>query len=97
LARLGYRNTVVRAGDGYAGWPEEAPFDRIIVTAGATKIPPALLTQLKPGGRMVLPVGPNNARQELLLVTKDAAGRIRQRNVMPVTFIPLQEGGGRSP
>lgn len=93
LKALGYRNVTVRAGDGYAGWPEHAPFDRIIVTAGATKIPPALSAQLKPGGRMVIPVGPSSARQALMLVTKDAQGRIRQRNVMPVSFVPLQEDG----
>jgi protein-L-isoaspartate(D-aspartate) O-methyltransferase len=97
LKSLGYDNVTVRAGDGYAGWPEHAPFDRIIVTAGATKIPPALIAQLKPGGRLVIPVGPNSARQALMLVTKDAQGRVRQRNVMPVSFVPLQEDGAAAP
>jgi protein-L-isoaspartate(D-aspartate) O-methyltransferase len=89
LARLGYSNVEVRHGDGYAGWPEQAPFDGIIVTAGAPHVPQPLLDQLKPGGRMVIPVGPANATQRLKLITKDARGRVRERLVIPVRFVPL--------
>ncbi len=95
LKQLDVQNVISRFGDGIDGWPEQAPFDRIIVTAGATRIPPALIAQLKPNGRMVIPVGPNNATQQLMLVTKDSSGRVRRRNVMPVSFIPLREGGAR--
>ena len=94
LKSLGYGNVTVRAGDGYAGWPEHAPFDRIIVTAGATKIPPALVRQLKPGGRMVIPVGRSSANQQLMLVTKDAAGRLRTQRITHVNFVPLVEPAG---
>lgn len=93
LARLGYRNVEVRAGDGYLGWPERAPFDAIVVTAGAPAVPPALVTQLKPGGRMVIPVGPSGA-QQLMVVEKDAGGRVRERRIMPVMFVPLRPAGG---
>lgn len=89
LARLGYRNVEVRAGDGYQGWPERAPFDSIVVTAGAPHVPPALVQQLKPGGRMVIPVGPRR-EQQLMVVEKDAAGRTRHRRIMPVLFVPLR-------
>ncbi|MFC3080641.1 protein-L-isoaspartate(D-aspartate) O-methyltransferase [Phenylobacterium terrae] len=89
LARLGYRNVEVRAGDGYQGWPERAPFDAIVVTAGAPKVPPALVEQMKPGGRMVIPVGPQR-EQQLMVIEKDAAGRTRQRRIMPVLFVPLR-------
>ena len=89
LEDLGYANITVRAGDGYRGWPEHAPFDAIIVTAAPEEIPEPLLEQLKPGGRMVIPVGPTYAVQSLLLVEKDAEGVVRQRNVMPVRFVPL--------
>jgi len=88
LRELGYANVTVRAGDGYAGWPEAAPFDRIIVTAGAPHIPQPLLDQLKPGGRMVIPVT-RGRYEELMLVTKDASGRIRRRSIIPVRFVPL--------
>ncbi|HEX2559399.1 protein-L-isoaspartate(D-aspartate) O-methyltransferase [Phenylobacterium sp.] len=91
LARLGYANVEVRAGDGYQGWAERAPFDAIVVTAGAPKIPPALVAQLKPGGRMVIPVGPRR-EQQLTVVEKDAAGAVRQRRIMPVLFVPLRPG-----
>ena len=89
LARLGYDNVTVRAGDGYAGWPEQAPFDGIIVTAAAEAIPPPLLQQLKPGGKLVIPVGQEHGYQELLLVELDNAGEIRKRSVLPVRFVPL--------
>ena len=89
LAKLGYSNVSVRAGDGYAGWPQHAPFDRIIVTAGADHIPQPLVAQLAPGGRMVIPVGRNPNELHLTLVTKDAKGRIKKRALMPVRFVPL--------
>jgi protein-L-isoaspartate(D-aspartate) O-methyltransferase len=91
LKAMGYANVTVRAGDGYAGWPEHAPFDRIIVTAGATHIPAPLVRQLKPGGRMIIPVGRTALRQQLTLVQKDARGRVRTRQLGPVSFIPLEE------
>ena len=90
LARLGYSNVAVRAGDGYAGWPEHAPFDSIVVTAGAPRVPPALVRQLKPGGRMVIPVGPRRV-QQLTVVEKSASGRVSQRALMAVNFVPLRE------
>ena len=89
LQKLHYDNVTVRAGDGYAGWPEHAPFDGIIVTAAPDHIPPALLKQLKPGGKLIIPVGPVHGHQELLLVEVDAAGEITRRNVLPVRFVPL--------
>ena len=92
LARLGYRGVTVRHGDGYAGWPEEAPFDAIVVTAGADSIPPALIEQLAPGGRLVMPVGDPALDQELVLVEKDADGRVASRRLLPVRFVPLLRG-----
>jgi len=90
LAALGVSNVEFRVGDGRQGWPEHAPYDAIIVTAAATgEIPPALLEQLKPGGRMVVPTGASMLAQELVLVTKDEGGRIAKRNLFPVAFVPL--------
>ena len=89
LAKLGYANVQVRIGDGYAGWPEAAPFDAIMVTAGAEEVPQPLLDQLKPGGRMVIPVGPVQAIQELVLIEKNADGSTTRRNVIPVRFVPF--------
>jgi protein-L-isoaspartate(D-aspartate) O-methyltransferase len=89
LARLGYDNVEVRTGDGYYGWDSEAPFDRILVTAAATHIPPPLIEQLRPGGRMVIPVGAAFTLQHLVLVEKDDAGGIRTRQLLPVRFVPL--------
>jgi protein-L-isoaspartate(D-aspartate) O-methyltransferase len=89
LQRLDYTNVTVRAGDGYAGWPQHAPFDGIIVTAAAGKIPPPLLQQLKPGGKLVIPVGEEHGYQELLLVEVDEAGEISRQSVLPVRFVPL--------
>jgi protein-L-isoaspartate(D-aspartate) O-methyltransferase len=89
LQRLGYDNVTVKAGDGYAGWPEHAPFDGIIVTAAAEHIPPPLLEQLKPGGKLVIPVGEHRGYQELLLVEVDEQGEISKRSVLPVRFVPL--------
>jgi protein-L-isoaspartate(D-aspartate) O-methyltransferase len=92
LARLGYSSIEVRHGDGYAGWPEEAPFDAILVTAAADSIPPALLDQLVPGGRLVMPVGDQESYQALVVVQKDAAGRLTSRRLVPVRFVPLLRG-----
>ena len=89
LKTLGYDNVAVRAGDGYAGWPEQAPFDRIIVTAGADHVPQPLVDQLKPGGIMVIPVGNDTNELQLTVLTKDARGRVRKRSVLPVRFVPL--------
>ena len=89
LAALGYRNVIARSGDGYLGWPEQAPFDAIMVTAGALEVPPALVQQLKPGGKLVIPVGPQWIGQELLVIEKDASGRTSTRKVLAVRFVPL--------
>jgi len=82
----------VRIGDGYAGWPQKAPFDAIVVTAAAPRIPPALLEQLKPGGRMVIPVGEEGGVQHLMLVHKRGDGSLDERRVLPVRFVPLVPG-----
>ncbi len=87
LGALGYKNIETRIGDGYGGWPEKAPFDAIVVAATAPHIPPALVAQLKPGGRMVIPVG--DWRQDLKLVTKRSDGGYDERDVLPVRFVPL--------
>jgi len=92
LTTLGYRNVTVRNGDGYAGWTEHAPFDGIIVTAAATEIPEPLVSQLRPGGRMVIPVGPPFGHQELLLVAKDPVGEVKVKEVLGVAFVPLLHG-----
>jgi len=89
LTRLGYDNIETRVGDGYYGWEEHAPFDAIIVTAAAGHVPPPLLEQLKPGGRILIPVGSPFWVQHLMLVTKSNDGEIRSRQVMPVAFVPL--------
>jgi protein-L-isoaspartate(D-aspartate) O-methyltransferase len=91
LARLGYRNVSVRTGDGNAGWPEQAPFDGIIVTAAASAVPQALQDQLRNGGRMIIPIG-RDLRQDLVLMEKSATGEIRERNLLPVAFVPLVQG-----
>jgi len=89
LKELGYPNVFVRFGDGFFGWEEEAPFDAIIGTAAAGRIPEPLLEQLKPGGRMILPYGSPQGFQYLVVVTKDKEGKIRKENVMPVRFVPM--------
>jgi protein-L-isoaspartate(D-aspartate) O-methyltransferase len=89
LAAEGCSNVVLHIGNGALGWPEEAPFDAIIVTAAARSIPVALVEQLRPGGRMIIPVGPPHGDQELVLITKDESGEISQRNVLHVAFVPL--------
>jgi protein-L-isoaspartate(D-aspartate) O-methyltransferase len=92
LARLGYTSVVVRHGDGYAGWPDEAPFDAIVVTAAADSIPPALLEQLAPNGRLVMPVGAPASHQQLVLVRKNGSGKLTTRELLPVRFVPLLRG-----
>jgi len=92
LKRLGYMNVEVRIGDGYDGWKEKAPFDRIIVTAAGNDIPPPLIEQLKPGGRMVIPVGEPDAAQQLMLLEKQEDGKIKTRRALPVAFVPLIGG-----
>ena len=92
LGRLGYDNVEVRIGDGYYGWEEHAPFDAIVVTAAAGHVPPPLVRQLKPGGRMVIPVGSRFMVQQLLLLEKDADGGIVSRQILPVRFVPLTGG-----
>lgn len=92
LKRLDYGNVEVRAGDGYHGWKEHAPFDGIVVTAAASHIPPPLIEQLKPGGRMVIPVGGPFFVQQLMLVEKGQEGDIQTRQVLPVAFVPLTGG-----
>lgn len=91
----GSEAVALRAADGAAGWPERAPFDAILVTAAGPDVPPALLEQLGPGGRMVVPVGSAWGEQMLRLITKDAAGAVSSRDILPVAFVPLT-GGGRS-
>lgn len=90
LEQLGYANIHSKQGDGYFGWPEQAPFDAIVVTAAAPYIPPPLLEQLKLGGKMVIPVGTPFRTQNLLLVEKSFSGEIRTRNLLPVRFVPLR-------
>ena len=79
----------VRQGDGYYGWAEAAPFDLILVTAAASHVPPPLIRQLKPGGRMVIPVGGRFQVQQLVLVEKAMDGEVRTRQILPVRFVPL--------
>lgn len=97
LSRLGYRNVEVRIGDGYFGWPEHAPYDGIIVTAAAPYFPEPLIEQLKPGGRMVIPVGLPYHHQELMTVDKNAQGEIETCSVLPVAFVPLTGEGEYRP
>jgi len=89
LAALGYATVGARIADGYYGWEQQAPFDEIIVTCAAGHIPPPLLAQLAPGGRMVIPVGPVYDVQYLVLVTKDEAGTLRSETLLPVRFVPM--------
>ncbi|MEE9159557.1 MAG: protein-L-isoaspartate(D-aspartate) O-methyltransferase [Gammaproteobacteria bacterium] len=89
LKRLGYKNVVIRSGDGYDGWPEHAPFDGILVTAVTPDVPPALIEQLKVGGRMAIPVGNRILGEDLMVIEKDQAGEIRERLVLPVAFVPF--------
>lgn len=92
--RLGYTAVRTSEADGYFGWPKEAPFDAIIVTCAAGQIPPALIRQLAPGGRMVIPVGGPFATQSLMLVTRDTDGKVTSKSLMPVRFVPLRRKKG---
>ena len=95
LAAAGYGDRVaLRTGDGALGWPERAPFDGILVPAAATAVPPALVEQLRPGGRLVIPVGPTVGRQMLRLIEKHADGRVTDRPVLDVAFVPLTTPAG---
>jgi len=95
LRRLAYEEVHVRHGDGYRGWPSEAPFDAIVVTAAPDEIPDALVDQLAPGGRMVVPVGPRFGIQHLTVVEKSEDGRTTERSLLPVRFVPMvREPGG---
>jgi protein-L-isoaspartate(D-aspartate) O-methyltransferase len=95
LERLGYRNVMTRIGDGFRGWAEQAPFDSIMVTAAPREVPQPLIDQLKPGGRLVVPVGGQAAGQSLLLIEKRADGTVARRNVLAVRFVPLTDKAGR--
>jgi protein-L-isoaspartate(D-aspartate) O-methyltransferase len=92
LGELGHRNVEVRVGDGYGGWPAAAPFDAIIVTAAPSAIPQPLIDQLKPGAKMVIPIGASSDVQQLLLVQKDSDGVTTTRRTLPVRFVPLTRG-----
>ena len=89
LERLGYENVTVRIGDGYRGWPEFAPFDAILVTAAPEAVPPPLIAQLKPGGKLVVPVGPERGAQSLQVLEKGPEGDITTTDVLPVAFVPF--------
>jgi protein-L-isoaspartate(D-aspartate) O-methyltransferase len=90
LEALGYRNIEFHVGDGAAGWPPRAPYDAILVTAAAGSVPPALLEQLKSGGRLVIPIGADPFSQDLVLVEKDRDNKLHRRTLLPVAFVPLQ-------
>jgi protein-L-isoaspartate(D-aspartate) O-methyltransferase len=92
LQQLGYKNIDTRIGDGYNGWPERAPFDAIVITAAAPQVPPALAAQLKPGGRMVVPVGLEGEVQFLHVMVKQSDGSLSTRRSLPVRFVPLTRG-----
>ena len=96
LARLGYANVTVRCGDGYRGWPDEAPFDVILVSAAPDHVPPPLTDQLAIGGRLVIPVGGRDA-QELLLIEKRPDGSLHRSRVIPVQFVPMIGEARKSP
>lgn len=96
LQRLHFRNVEVLLGNGYLGYPDAAPYDRIMVTAAAEEVPPALLEQLKAGGRMIIPIGPEQGSQILYQIDKDEAGTIEKRQVLDVRFVPLIQGSSYS-
>ena len=89
LKKLGYPNVFVKAGDGYFGWKEKAPFDAVIITAAAGMVPPPLVEQLKPGGRMILPLGSPFGHQTLVLITKGKKGTVQSKSLFPVRFVPM--------
>jgi protein-L-isoaspartate(D-aspartate) O-methyltransferase len=93
LARLGYTNVETRNADGYAGWPEHAPYNGILVTAAAPSVPPALSEQLEEGARLVIPVGPQYGHQELVLIEKRSDGSLRTTDILAVAFVPLTRSG----
>jgi len=95
LNQLGYRNVVAKVGDGYQGWPEHAPFDAIMVTAAPREVPQPLIEQLKPGGRLVVPIGGQAAGQALLLIEKKTDGTVMRRNILAVSFVPLTDKSGK--
>ena len=92
LEALNFANVRTKIGDGYHGWPECGPYDGIVVTAAAGHIPPPLIAQLKPGARMIIPVGEPYSTQQLVLVTKEADGRVTTRQMLPVRFVPFVRG-----
>ncbi len=89
LQQMGYKNVHVQVGDGYRGWPERAPFDAIMVTCAPERVPPPLVDQLKPGGRICIPVGPTGGPQELYLMIKRADGTLERQSALPVRFVPM--------
>ena len=93
LKSLGYTNVSIKTGDGWYGWPKEAPFDGILVTAVALSVPPQLLSQLANGGKLVMPLGDADGDQELAVVTRNSAGELSTRNVLPVRFVPMTGEG----
>jgi protein-L-isoaspartate(D-aspartate) O-methyltransferase len=93
----GYETIEVRVGDGYAGWPEQAPFDAIIVTCAPERVPPALIEQLKPGGRLCIPVGAQRTGQSLRRITKQPDGKLKTENLMPVLFVPMTGDAQKRP
>ncbi len=95
FGKLGYSNIEIEVGDGYQGWPEHAPYDGVIVTAAAKQIPSTLVEQLKPGGRLVIPVGLPFSPQELMLLEKDAQGKTHTRHILSVAFVPMVGDSGR--
>ena len=97
LDELGYENVHYRTADGHLGWPENAPYDGIIVTAAAREVPDELIEQLKPGGRLVIPVGPPWSTQELMRITRTEDGEVKKEAILPVAFVPLVEEGGNKP
>ena len=92
LAAEGISNVTVRQGDGYKGWPEQAPFDAVILTAAPPEVPQTLIDHLRPGGRRVAPVGRSGEDQELIIIEKDADGKVKRRSVLPVRFVPMVPG-----
>lgn len=92
LRRLGYTNVDIATGDGHQGWPQHAPYAAIVVAAAPLAIPPPLIEQLKPGGTLVIPLGARACGQDLMLVSKDAQGRVAQRALLPVAFVPFTGG-----
>ena len=97
LEALGYHHIEFHVGDGAAGWPARAPYDAILVTAAAPSIPPALIEQLKPGGRLVIPIGGSSFNQDLVLVEKDQSGDSHRRTLFPVAFVPLRSAPPAGP